>query len=79
MQTTEATLGALERRIEMAVSLADIDKGVSERLKRMARTVKMSGFRPRCESANMKIVEQTYGPQIRSGSALGDAVERSVW
>ena len=74
MQTTEATLGALERRIEMAVSLADIDKGVSERLKRMARTVKMSGFRP--GKVPMKIVEQTYGPQIRS-EVLGDAVERS--
>lgn len=74
MQTTEATLGALERRIEMAVSLAEIDKGVSERLKRLARTVKMSGFRP--GKVPFKIVEQTYGPQVRS-EVLGDAVERT--
>ncbi|MDB5802467.1 MAG: trigger factor [Rhodocyclales bacterium] len=74
MQTTEATLGALERRIEMAVSLAEIDQGVNERLKRMSRTVKMSGFRP--GKVPFKIVEQTYGPQIRS-EVLGDAVERS--
>ncbi|MDB5814939.1 MAG: trigger factor [Rhodocyclales bacterium] len=74
MQTTEATLGALERRIEMAVSLAEIDRGVNERLKRMSRTVKMSGFRP--GKVPFKIVEQTYGPQIRS-EVLGDAVERS--
>ncbi len=74
MQTTEATLGALERRIEMAVSLAEIDKGVNERLKRMTRTVKMSGFRP--GKVPLKIIEQTYGPQVRS-EVLGDAVERS--
>lgn len=74
MQTTEATLGALERRIEMAVSLAEIDQGVNERLKRMARTVKMSGFRP--GKVPFKIVEQTYGPQVRS-EVLGDAVERT--
>lgn len=74
MQTTEATLGALERRIEMAVSLAEIDKGVTERLKRMASTVKMSGFRP--GKVPFKMVEQTYGPQVRS-EVLGDAVERT--
>jgi len=74
MQTIEATLGALERRIEMAVSLAEIDQGVKERLNRMARTVKMSGFRP--GKVPFKIVEQTYGPQVRS-EVLGDAVERT--
>ncbi|HSD38430.1 MAG TPA: trigger factor [Rhodocyclaceae bacterium] len=74
MQTIEATLGALERRIEMAVSLAEVDKGVKERLNRMARTVKMSGFRP--GKVPFKIVEQTYGPQVRS-EVLGDAVERT--
>jgi trigger factor len=45
MQTNEVTLGALERRIDMAVSLADIEQGVAERLKRLSRTVKMAGFR----------------------------------
>lgn len=74
MQTTEATLSALERRIDMAVSLADIETGVNDRLKRMARTVKMAGFRP--GKVPFKIVEQTYGPQIRS-EVMGDAVERT--
>lgn len=74
MQTNELTLGALERRIDMTIPQADIERGVEERLKRLARTVKMSGFRP--GKVPMKIVEQTYGPQVRS-EVLGDAVERS--
>lgn len=74
MQTNEVTLGALERRIDLAVSLADIEKEVSERVKRVARTVKMPGFRP--GKVPLKMVEQTYGPQVRS-EVLGDAVESS--
>jgi len=72
MQTNEVTLGALERRIDMAVSLAEVEKEVSERLKRLGRTVKMAGFRP--GKVPFKMVEQSYGPQVRN-EVLGDAVE----
>jgi trigger factor len=74
MQNSEVTLGALERRIDMSVSLGDINKSVEERLKRMSRTVKMAGFRP--GKVPLKLVEQTYGPQIRS-EVLGETVERT--
>ena len=74
MQNSEVTLGALERRIDMVVSLGDIDKGVEERLKRMSRTVKMAGFRP--GKVPFKMVEQTYGPQVRS-EVLGEVVEKA--
>lgn len=74
MQTNEVTLGALERRIDMSVPLADLEKDVEARLKRLARTVKMPGFRP--GKVPMKMVEQTYGPQVRS-EAMGEAVERA--
>ncbi|WP_018608807.1 trigger factor [Uliginosibacterium gangwonense] len=73
MQTNEVTLGALERRIDMAVSLADIEQGVAERLKRLSRTVKMAGFRP--GKVPMRMVEQTYGGQVRS-EVIGEHVER---
>lgn len=73
MQTNEVTLGALERRIDMAVSLADIEQGVAERLKRVARTAKMPGFRP--GKVPMRMVEQNYGAQVRS-EIIGEAVER---
>ncbi|WP_341675380.1 trigger factor [Niveibacterium sp. SC-1] len=72
--TNEVTLGALERRIDMSVALADIEREVDSRLKKMARTVKMPGFRP--GKVPMKMVEQTYGAQARN-EALGAAVERA--
>lgn len=74
MQTNDASLGALERRIDMTVSIAEIEQNVAQRLKSMARTVKMAGFRP--GKVPMKIVEQTYGPQVRN-EVVGDAVERT--
>lgn len=74
MQTTEVTLGALERRIDMSIPLESFEKDVEARLKRMARTVKMAGFRP--GKVPYKMVEQTYGPQVRS-EAMGEAVERA--
>jgi trigger factor len=74
MQTSIENLSPLERRMTMAVPMAEIDKQVDERLKRIARTVKMSGFRP--GKVPMKIVAQQYGPQIRS-EVIGDAVEKA--
>ena len=41
MEQNQVTPSALERRIDISVSLADIEKEVDARLKRMARTVKM--------------------------------------
>jgi len=49
METTQAAAPApssLERRIDMAVPLAEIDKEVEKRLKQIAKTAKMAGFRP---------------------------------
>jgi trigger factor len=77
MATTEAAItpsSALERRIDMTVVLAEIEKDVEQRLKRMSRTVKMAGFRP--GKVPMKMVAQQYGSQARS-EAIGEAVERA--
>lgn len=65
---------ALERRIDMTVALADVDKDVEQRLRRMSRTVKMPGFRP--GKVPMKLVAQQYGGQARS-EAIGEAVEKA--
>ena len=67
-------IGQLERRLVMAVPVADIDRQVGERLKRLARTIRMAGFRP--GKVPLKLVEQTYGPQVRS-EVIGDAVQQS--
>ncbi len=76
MQTEEPKTGAsiLERRIDVSVPLTDIDKAVDQRLKNLARTVKMSGFR--VGKVPLKIVAQQYGPQVRS-EAIGDAVQQA--
>ena len=74
MQTNQEARSALERRIEMTVSMADIEKEVDARLKRMARTIKMPGFRP--GKVPMKIVAQAHGAQARS-EAIGAAVEKA--
>src|ERR1041384_6179914 len=67
-------LGTLQRRVSMSVPVRDIEKKVDERLKQLARNVKMPGFRP--GKVPMKIVAQTYGPQVRN-EVLGDAVQKS--
>lgn len=77
MATTEAAIetgSVLERRIDMTVVLADIEKDVAQRLQQMSRTVKMAGFRP--GKVPMKMVAQQYGSQARS-EAIGAAVEKA--
>jgi len=74
MQSNLEALGQLERRLTMAVPVADIDKQVDERLKQLARTVRMAGFRP--GKVPLKLVAQQYGPQVRS-EVIGNAVEKS--
>src|SRR6266581_270683 len=68
------TLGSLERRVSMTLPIAEIDRQVDERLKKLARNVRMPGFRP--GKVPLKLVAQTYGPQVRS-EVLGDAVQKT--
>ncbi len=75
-------LGKLERRLHIAVPVAEIEKEVDTRLKRLSRTVKMAGFRP--GKVPMKIVSQQYGFQVHNevlnekiGSAFSKAVEEN--
>ena len=74
MPANVENLGTLERRVSMRVPLQDIERQVEQKLKQLARNVKMPGFRP--GKVPMKIVAQTYGPQVRN-EVLGDAVQKS--
>ncbi|MDH4094446.1 MAG: trigger factor [Betaproteobacteria bacterium] len=67
-------LGTLERRLQMSLPVEGIEREIDARLKKMARNVKMPGFRP--GKVPMKLVAQTYGPQVRS-EVLGDAVQKA--
>ena len=64
----------LERRIDLSLPLAAIDQDVAQRLKHLARTVKMPGFRP--GKVPLKMVTQQYGQDARS-EAIGAAIEKS--
>jgi len=72
-QTSSAS-NALERRIQLSVSMAEIDKAAEQRLARISKTVKMPGFRP--GKVPMKVVAQTYGAQAHS-EAIGDVVSKA--
>ncbi|MCA1975045.1 MAG: trigger factor [Caenispirillum sp.] len=72
--TNPVSTSPLERRIDMTVPMADIEKDVAQRLKKMARSVKMPGFRP--GKVPFRMVEQHYGAQARS-EAIGEAVEKA--
>jgi trigger factor len=74
MPANVENLGTLERRVSMTVPLQDIERQVEAKLKQLARNVKMPGFRP--GKVPMKLVAQTYGPQVRN-EVLGDAVQKS--
>jgi len=72
MAVNVETIGTLERRVTMAVPVEQIERQVDARLKKLARDVKMPGFRP--GKVPLKLVAQQYGPQVRS-EVLGDAVQ----
>lgn len=74
MQTSLENLGSLERRLNMAVAVDEIEKQVDERLKKLSRTMRMAGFRP--GKVPLKLVAQQYGPQVRS-EVVGDAVQKA--
>jgi trigger factor len=74
MAANVESLGTLERRLQMSVPTAQLEREVDERLKKLARNAKMPGFRP--GKVPMKIVEQTYGAQVRN-EVTGDAVQKA--
>jgi trigger factor len=74
MQADIETIGSLERQLSIAVPMVGVNADVANRLKQLARTVKIHGFRP--GKVPMKIVEQQYGSQVRQ-EVMGDAIQKS--
>ncbi len=72
-------LGKLERRLSLSVPLAEIEKEVDSRLKRLSRTVRMAGFRP--GKVPLKVVAQHYGYQVHNevlNEKIGNAFSQAV-
>lgn len=74
MQSNVEELGALERRLDVSVPQEKIETEVESRLKRLARTAKIHGFRP--GKVPLKIVKQQYGPQVRQ-EVIGDVLKKN--
>ena len=74
MQSNVETLGLLERRLNVTVPQEKIETEVESRLKRIARTAKIRGFRS--GKVPLKIVLQQYGPQVRQ-EVMGDVLQKS--
>jgi trigger factor len=58
----------------VSLPITQIDSEVDERLKKLARTVKLHGFRP--GKVPFRLVAQQYGPQVRQ-EVVGDTVQKS--
>ncbi len=74
MQSNVENIGGLERRLSVSVPHEAIETEMESRLKRLARTAKVPGFRP--GKVPLHIVQQQYGPQVRQ-EVLGDVLQKS--
>ncbi len=73
MTATLETLDGLSRRMTLNLNPAEIEGEVSKRLAKIARNVRMDGFRP--GKAPLKMVAARYSGEIR-GEVLGDALQQ---
>jgi trigger factor len=73
-QAVETIQSPLERSLTVAVPVAQIEAETATRLKEIARTVKMQGFRP--GKVPLKMVERHYGFQVRQ-EVLTERVQQS--
>ena len=82
MSVNVETLDGLQRKITLSVSATEIARDVEARLKRLAKTVKMHGFRP--GKVPMSVVAQNYGMSVqyevvndKVGQAFGKAAQEA--
>ncbi|HET7126410.1 MAG TPA: trigger factor [Lysobacter sp.] len=64
MQTSVETTGNLERRVTFQLPAGQLEGEVGGRLREIARTARIKGFRPGKVPA--KVIEQRYGSQVRA-------------
>ncbi|MGE5470892.1 MAG: trigger factor [Bacteroidota bacterium] len=73
MEANTAQANELERRVDLSIAIANIEKEIDQRLKRMGKNIKMSGFRP--GKVPFSIVKQQYGDQARH-EVLSEELDR---
>ncbi|MCS6946641.1 MAG: trigger factor, partial [Steroidobacteraceae bacterium] len=74
MQVSVTATGGLERRLEIAVPSAEVASAVENRLRQIARTARLKGFRP--GKAPLAVVRQQFGSQVH-GEVVSDLLQSS--
>lgn len=74
MHVSVTTTQGLERRMTVEIPAERIESEIQSRLKSMARTARVAGFRP--GKTPFKVIERKYGPQVRD-DVVSDVVQSS--
>ena len=72
MTTPLESTGALQRRLMLSLPTAEIEQHVNERLSRLARQVRVNGFRP--GKAPLAVVRRQHGARVRD-EVLGELLQ----
>ena len=73
MEATTAQANELERRVDLSIAIADVEKEMEQRLKRMGKNMKVPGFRP--GKVPFNLVKQQHGDQARH-EVLSEELDR---
>ena len=74
MQVSLTAMGGLERRLEVAVPAQAVTSEIETRLKQLARTARLKGFRP--GKAPLMVVRKQFGDQVRA-EVVSDIMRKS--
>lgn len=74
MQATIEKVSNLERRLNVSLPAEEISAEVGSRLRKLAQSAKMPGFRP--GKVPMKVIEQQHGGRVYQ-EVLGDALSKT--
>ncbi len=74
MQVSVESTGNLERRLNFSLPAEQLESGVNTRLREIARTARIKGFRPGKVPA--KVIEQRFGEQVKA-EVLGALVRQT--
>ena len=68
MQVTEVNAEGLSREYKVALPAAEIEEKISHRLKELAATAQLPGFRP--GKVPVSLLRKRYGPSVTASDAL---------
>jgi trigger factor len=74
MQVSVESVQGLQKRMTVEVPAAQVEQAVEQRFQRIARSVRLDGFRP--GKAPLRVVRQRFGDQARR-EAYGELIESS--